>query len=516
MQCKHCGRELSPEQTFCTYCGNAVQDSAQPQNPAPQDGAHAVSFGRTDGPGQEGQQPAAPYQTQNIPPVYQNQDGQQPGYSQQPQVPPQMPQQGYPQAPEFTPQGQAPQAPYYGNQQVQTGYQQFSPEPEKKKSNLKLVLIIAFSALAVLVFTIVFIMLSSKNSARKEAVAAQIAKLDASLSTAEDYLKELDGFFVGKDKSYIIEGLEAYDFSHIVVGVDSLQTEADGEYASDVEYDFEKLETTVQSCRDKVAELEQKIDLVFYVNYMFEEDAIKGDAVNMSVSIYRYLDQVDIDDASKAYDRVDNKDSEFMNAADALIQDSKVQLTNLEAAAELIDDLYFEFDSSKITREKYDEAKAAIDKLKGGDAKNELLEMAEEVLSEIEGKTSPTETPAPGGTKPETTTPPASTGENGLIDEIIAEAKSELDELNAEFEELFAIDLYSKDASTLVYSCKMKIDLGQSVSIMKETLDQSIQEESQVFDDLVSMMRLAGIKDPVVIVEYLDKDGGIITSATFK
>lgn len=86
-----------------------------------------------------------------------------------------------------------------------------------------------------------------------------------------------------------------------------------------------------------------------------------------------------------------------------------------------------------------------------------------------------------------------------------------IDNLNGTGQEL----KISARGNSLVYTYKFNTDIGD-VEKFKEGLDQGFESQKEKFVQILNSLKLVVPTTESVIVEYLDKDGNVITSGEFK
>ncbi len=96
---------------------------------------------------------------------------------------------------------------------------------------------------------------------------------------------------------------------------------------------------------------------------------------------------------------------------------------------------------------------------------------------------------------------------DGMQDEIDAMTESVKDQG-------MTIEVSAKENS-LVYSYHFTEDLGDT-SLVKDSLEQSLDEFSSTFEDILSALKEEVSSAESVIVEYLDMDGNVIVSKEYK
>lgn len=69
--------------------------------------------------------------------------------------------------------------------------------------------------------------------------------------------------------------------------------------------------------------------------------------------------------------------------------------------------------------------------------------------------------------------------------------------------------------NSLVYTYKYSIDIGD-VETAKAALDKGMESQKETFVQMLDSLKLVVPTTESVIIEYLDKDGNVITSGEFK
>lgn len=95
-----------------------------------------------------------------------------------------------------------------------------------------------------------------------------------------------------------------------------------------------------------------------------------------------------------------------------------------------------------------------------------------------------------------------------------AEVQSEIDAMNEEYEELgMSVDIKGED-NKLIYTFKY-LDI-ENMDGMAEALESGLTEQSSTFTDLAAEIAEAvNVKDPVVVVKYIDMNDEEIYSQEF-
>ena len=73
----------------------------------------------------------------------------------------------------------------------------------------------------------------------------------------------------------------------------------------------------------------------------------------------------------------------------------------------------------------------------------------------------------------------------------------------------------SGEGSTLKYTFKLLIDIGDKAAA-KAALDEEAPAQEENMQMALSAMKMTGIENPEIVLEYLDMNGEKITSYTFK
>ena len=109
----------------------------------------------------------------------------------------------------------------------------------------------------------------------------------------------------------------------------------------------------------------------------------------------------------------------------------------------------------------------------------------------------------------------ADASEGKTIQEFIDENKETFDVLKDSLKDSgMEMDILARENS-LVYTYKYTIDVGDTETV-KATLDQGLESQKDTFVQILDSLKLTVPTTESVIVEYLDKDGNIITSGEFK
>lgn len=109
----------------------------------------------------------------------------------------------------------------------------------------------------------------------------------------------------------------------------------------------------------------------------------------------------------------------------------------------------------------------------------------------------------------------ADASEGKTIQDFIDENKETFDVLKDSLKDSgMEMDILARENS-LVYTYKYTTDVGE-IETFKAALDQGLESQKDTFVQVLNSLKLAVPATESVIVEYLDKDGNIITSGEFK
>ena len=109
----------------------------------------------------------------------------------------------------------------------------------------------------------------------------------------------------------------------------------------------------------------------------------------------------------------------------------------------------------------------------------------------------------------------ADVSEGKTIQDFIDENKETFDVLKDSLKDSgMEMDILARENS-LVYTYKYTTDVGDTETV-KAALDQGLESQKDTFVQVLDSLKLAVPATESVIVEYLDKDGNIITSGEFK
>lgn len=101
------------------------------------------------------------------------------------------------------------------------------------------------------------------------------------------------------------------------------------------------------------------------------------------------------------------------------------------------------------------------------------------------------------------------------LNRFIESAQGELENMRASFGDTVDVKLEARDKS-LVYIFQYKEDTGLDNETLKQALDSAMEGMSSTFTTVLSAVKGQVASVESVIVEYLDKDGELITSIEFK
>ena len=105
--------------------------------------------------------------------------------------------------------------------------------------------------------------------------------------------------------------------------------------------------------------------------------------------------------------------------------------------------------------------------------------------------------------------------EGKTIQDFIDENKETFDVLKDSLKDSgMEMDIIAR-GNSLVYTYKYSIDVGDAETV-KATLDQGLESQKETFVQVLNSLKLVVPATESVIVEYLDKDGNVITSGEFK
>lgn len=99
------------------------------------------------------------------------------------------------------------------------------------------------------------------------------------------------------------------------------------------------------------------------------------------------------------------------------------------------------------------------------------------------------------------------------MEEYVQKHQSEYDEMSKSKNDEMISTIFAED-NTLYFRYQFLTDLGDN-ALAKETLENDMAAQESVMENTVKEFAAEGIQDPVLIIEYLDKDGEMITSFTF-
>lgn len=219
------------------------------------------------------------------------------------------------------------------------------------------------------------------------------------------------------DKGYLQKGITQKEISELR---DELESNYHAVAAVKRELEEKKAWTayknTYEADKQRLEMIQQKASLQESVNNMFEKKdkkvAIGGSEVNKELPIIKNVEDKKIENDQKELKTLANDD--WKQAISSLIEIVKTQKNQMKEATELVEKL-FEKEKPKadVSNENYDQAKAAVDKIKNDAVKKALtdrLAKVKQVLDEREkqaAETKPVEQKS--DTSESSTTPNAST-----------------------------------------------------------------------------------------------------------
>ena len=103
------------------------------------------------------------------------------------------------------------------------------------------------------------------------------------------------------------------------------------------------------------------------------------------------------------------------------------------------------------------------------------------------------------------------------IEAYLEKNKAEFEEMEKEqsIEGQLEMSISAKE-NTLYFQAKLLISLGVEADALKEAFDGELSTTAAAIEPDLKNFKSFGVKDPIVIAEYLDKDGTLITSHEFK
>ncbi len=101
------------------------------------------------------------------------------------------------------------------------------------------------------------------------------------------------------------------------------------------------------------------------------------------------------------------------------------------------------------------------------------------------------------------------------LEKYIDSMQDEISEMTESMKEQGMTIEVSARENSLVYSYHFTEDLGDT-SLVKASLEQSLEELSSTFEDILSTLKEEVSSAESVIVEYLDMDGNVIVSKEYK
>ena len=97
---------------------------------------------------------------------------------------------------------------------------------------------------------------------------------------------------------------------------------------------------------------------------------------------------------------------------------------------------------------------------------------------------------------------------------IVDELQEDLSAMKSALGDTMDIDI-TANGSTLIYTFSYLTDIGDPAAI-KDDLAVATEQQSSVYEELVTTLKDAGINSPSVVIEYLDMNGDEIYSKEFK
>lgn len=101
------------------------------------------------------------------------------------------------------------------------------------------------------------------------------------------------------------------------------------------------------------------------------------------------------------------------------------------------------------------------------------------------------------------------------LEKYIADNQEQIDTMkNAMGETGMNLDVAAR-GNSLVYSYRFTEDLGDT-EIIKQALDATMDQQASTFETVLTQLKAEISSAESVIIEYLDKDGGVILSKEYK
>lgn len=102
------------------------------------------------------------------------------------------------------------------------------------------------------------------------------------------------------------------------------------------------------------------------------------------------------------------------------------------------------------------------------------------------------------------------------LNDFIEAARPEVEKMDAALGDSMSIELSSKGENTVVYVFRYNVELDVSNEEAAPALLESLEESNDTYTGIVKSLADLGIKDPVVLIEYYDVDGNLITNKEYK
>ena len=98
------------------------------------------------------------------------------------------------------------------------------------------------------------------------------------------------------------------------------------------------------------------------------------------------------------------------------------------------------------------------------------------------------------------------------VQSVVDQAKPEIDKLNESYGDTMDIEL-SAEGTAIVYTITVKFDTDDT---FKDSLESTIETQKAVYENLLGELQKLKVKDPAVIIKYLDKDSVELYAREFK
>jgi len=101
------------------------------------------------------------------------------------------------------------------------------------------------------------------------------------------------------------------------------------------------------------------------------------------------------------------------------------------------------------------------------------------------------------------------------LEKIVSEAQNEIGPIQDMLGDEMTIEISARGESTLVYTFTFLIDLDDPAAL-RSHLQAELEAQNAIYESLLVDLRNARVPSPEVVVEYLESDGTVIYSKTYR